>query len=250
MGDYVRDVGIPTEWEAHWVGSSPFRKVVWLAFFSVFQGFRVAKYRTPRPMRRGLAGGERGRSVRDRPGDPLVVWPPALGLSGVVAVVRVRLPPARARVIQEHVTPPRGRRLTISSVSPTSSNATSDCTTPTTTSRGSHWNRLPRVAEIAPDFYEGLHSYKSRWGVIRRFVFTREQTLYHHAVRDTGQLDDETDDPDRLGLGRARVHCLRGRTGTDGPPLGRGRAVCAAFAWLAAARRLSWTASTACLPAR
>ena len=75
------------------------------------------------------------------------------------------------------------------------------------------------------DFYEGLHSYKSRWGVIRRFVFTREQTLYHHAVRDTGQLDDETDDPDRLGLGRARVHCLRGRTGIDGPPLGRGRAV-------------------------
>ena len=44
LGDYELDVGIPTEWEARWVGNSKVRKTIWLACFPAFQFLRTLKF--------------------------------------------------------------------------------------------------------------------------------------------------------------------------------------------------------------
>jgi sphingolipid delta-4 desaturase len=47
------------------------------------------------------------------------------------------------------------------------------------------WPRLPDVRRIAPEFYEGLHSYKSWTALLVRFVRDREITLFSCIVRPT-----------------------------------------------------------------
>jgi sphingolipid delta-4 desaturase len=44
LGDYKLDVGIPTEWEARWVGNKRLRKTIWLACFPFFHFLRTIKF--------------------------------------------------------------------------------------------------------------------------------------------------------------------------------------------------------------
>ncbi len=44
-------------------------------------------------------------------------------------------------------------------------------------------SRLPELKKMAPEYYEGLHSYKSWVGVIMKFLFTRNITLYSRTKR-------------------------------------------------------------------
>jgi sphingolipid delta-4 desaturase len=45
------------------------------------------------------------------------------------------------------------------------------------------WSRLPQVRRIAPEFYEGLHSYGSWTGLLMHFLRNREITLFDYTVR-------------------------------------------------------------------
>ena len=44
-------------------------------------------------------------------------------------------------------------------------------------------SRLPDLKKTAPEFYEGLHAYDSWVGVILKFLFTKEVTLYSRTKR-------------------------------------------------------------------
>ena len=45
------------------------------------------------------------------------------------------------------------------------------------------WSRLPRVRHMAPEFYEGLHSYSSWTSLLVQFVRDRNITLFNAIVR-------------------------------------------------------------------
>jgi sphingolipid delta-4 desaturase len=47
------------------------------------------------------------------------------------------------------------------------------------------WSRLPRVRQIAPEFYDGLHAYTSWTALLARFVRDPEITLFNAVVRPT-----------------------------------------------------------------
>ena len=184
MGDYNQDVGIPTEWEAQWVGGSPWRKGVWLAFFSVFQLFRTAKYADPRPyVNRWFLVNLLLQLLYNT---LLFIWagPWVLLYLGLSQLFAFGLHPLGARVIQEHVMVREGQE-------------TYSCTGPFAwleCNFGYHnehhdfpgipWNRLPQVTAAAPEFYDSLFSYKSRWTVLRRFILDRRVNLFCHTVRN------------------------------------------------------------------
>ena len=44
-------------------------------------------------------------------------------------------------------------------------------------------SRLPELKKMAPEYYEGLHSYNSWVGVITKFLFTKNITLYSRTKR-------------------------------------------------------------------
>jgi len=45
------------------------------------------------------------------------------------------------------------------------------------------WSRLPEVRRLAPEFYDGLHSYSSWTSLLARFVSDRNITLFTYIVR-------------------------------------------------------------------
>ena len=45
------------------------------------------------------------------------------------------------------------------------------------------WSRLPQIRRIAPEFYDGLHSYDSWTALLVRFVRDRDITLFRYIVR-------------------------------------------------------------------
>ena len=45
------------------------------------------------------------------------------------------------------------------------------------------WSRLPRVRQIAPEFYDGLHAYYSWTALLLRFIFDPDFTLFRYIVR-------------------------------------------------------------------
>jgi sphingolipid delta-4 desaturase len=49
------------------------------------------------------------------------------------------------------------------------------------------WNRLPRLKGAAPEYYEGLEYHGSWTGLLLRFVFDQELSLFSRAVRRRGR---------------------------------------------------------------
>jgi hypothetical protein len=48
---------------------------------------------------------------------------------------------------------------------------------------GIPWNNLPRLKELAPDYYDGLASYRSWTAVLLKFIFDPSMTTYSRVVR-------------------------------------------------------------------
>jgi sphingolipid delta-4 desaturase len=56
------------------------------------------------------------------------------------------------------------------------------------------WSKLPKLRAMAPEFYNNLHYHTSYTGLLLRFIFNREVTLYSRIVR-----------PDRSPAARPQV---------------------------------------------
>ena len=183
MGEYDVDGDIATRAEARLVGSSTWRKAIWVALLGVSQGLR--------PVR------TRGVPARDRTwvvvnvvvivaidvAIAVVVGPWALVYLVLSTVFALGLHPVGGRWIQEHFVTRPGQE-TYSYYGPLN---------PVALNVGYHnehhdfagipWNRLPQLTALAPEQYEGLASYRSWSGLIARFVGDPSLSLYSRITR-------------------------------------------------------------------
>jgi sphingolipid delta-4 desaturase len=172
LGELEMDPDIVSRREAELVGSSRWRKVVWLALFSLSQALRPLK----------VPGGDVPRSwlvanlvvVFAVDAAVAVLWgPAALAYLVCSMLFALGLHPLGGRWLQEHYVTSPGQE-TYSYYGPLNwvafnigyHNEHHDCI---------HvpWIHLPRVRRIAAPFYDGLKSYRSWTAVVLRFVLDR-----------------------------------------------------------------------------
>lgn len=187
FNDYNYDVGLPTEWEAKWVGNRSIRKMLWLAFFPVFQWQRTYKYKT---QKRFIDGWMMVNAAAQVSVDILIFW--VLGIEGFVYLLlsfswSFGLHPLGTRVVQEHFIVKPGQE---------SNNYTGhakifEC------NFGLHaehhdfptipWNRLPKLNCIASGEYDEIHKFKSRLVLMFDFIFNPNWSLYQNTLRVKGE---------------------------------------------------------------
>ena len=183
MGDYELDVGIPTYREAQWVGNHPVRKAVWLAAFPLFQYWRVAKFRTDEPLWDRWMTANAALQVVSAIVLVVLCGPAAFAYVLLSQWCATGFHPAGTRVIQEHFVVAGGEE-TNDYIGPAS---LLEC------NFGYHaehhdfprvpWNRLPRILALAPEFYLSRPVFRSRTGLMIRFITDPRWHLYRHAVR-------------------------------------------------------------------
>lgn len=184
MGDYRMDVGIPSEWEARWVGNRPLRKVLWLAFFIIFQLGRTRKYSVKRKfLDKWMALNFAVILLVD--GLIIYYW----GFSSLLYLFlclffSFGFHPLGARVIQEHFILEQGQETNNFTGKANILECNFGCHNEHHDFPHIPWNRLPRLSKIAPEFYMPLRHHPSRWKLIFTFVSNPEWDLFRHAVRE------------------------------------------------------------------
>ena len=183
QGVYDLDADIANEWEARLIGQSPVRKLFWMLFFPFFQGLRPPRLREVKFYDRWTWI----EAVATFGFDALILyfWGPwALLYLFASLFFSIGLHPLGARWIQEHfiVKPPQE---TYSYYGPLNHIALNV---------GYHnehhdipsipWNRLPRVRELAPEFYNSLYYHTSWMRLWMQFIFDPDLNLHSRAVRE------------------------------------------------------------------
>ena len=182
QGVYELDADIPNLWEARLVGTSPWRKAIWMLLFAFMQLTRPPRLREIRPVDRWVV-----LNFAAQIGFDVAVWiflgPTAFFYLLASFFFSVGLHPLGARWIQEHYLVFPGQETT-SYYGPLNTVALNV---------GYHnehhdfpsvpWNRLPAVKGTAPEAYDTLGSYSSWTGLLLRFIFDRELSLFARQVR-------------------------------------------------------------------
>jgi sphingolipid delta-4 desaturase len=182
QGVYELDADIASDWEAKLVGNSSLRKALWLLFFPIFQATRPARLKEIKPVDRWIVF------------DALAVFsfdvalyilfgPKAFIYLLLSLFFAMGLHPLGARWIQEHyiVHPPQE---TYSYYGPLNL---------VTFNIGYHnehhdfpsvpWNRIRRIREVAPEWYNTLFYHKSLTRLLFQFVFDPNISLHSRVVR-------------------------------------------------------------------
>lgn len=182
QGDTERDADLARPLEARIVGNSPLRKAIWLLFFPVWQALRVPHL----------------KSISLLNGWMLLNWLACLaflvpftyfaGWSSFLYLLfstffSIGLHPVGARWIQEHFVV-KPNQETYSYYGPLNIPAFNV---------GYHnehhdlmsvpWSRLPKVKELAPEFYETLHWHRSWTSLLLKFIFDPSMTLNSRVQR-------------------------------------------------------------------
>jgi sphingolipid 4-desaturase/C4-monooxygenase len=183
MGDLELDAGIPGPTESRVVGRSAITKTLWVAGTIGIQG--IVRPRRLTRVRLLDAWTIVNLVVQVAAMTLLAIWAGFGPFKYLVTatVFAIGLHPLGARWIQEHFALAPGQE-TYSYYGPLNKvsfnvgfhNEHHDIVT-------IPWRRLPRVREIAPEFYEGLHSYTSWTGLLARFVRDPDITLFKAIVR-------------------------------------------------------------------
>jgi sphingolipid delta-4 desaturase len=195
LGDYGRDVGVPTETEALWVGNCAWRKAVWLALFSVFQALRTHKFPTSKAYwSRWMALNAAIQVATDILILRLLGWYALLYL-GLSIFFALGFHPLGTRVVQEHFVLVDGQET----------NNFVGWANLFECNFGYHvehhdfpsipWSRLPRLRRIAPEFYAGQAGFPSRLQLMIRFIFDPQWSVFRNTVRlqaDAASMDSST----------------------------------------------------------
>jgi len=189
MGDYQMDVGIPTEWEARWVGNKASRKMAWLTFFIFFQLGRTKKFTVKQPFM--------GKWMVMNFGIIILANLAIFYYIGFFALFYLFLcfffsfgfHPLGARVIQEHFMLEEGQETNNYSGKANVLECNFGCHNEHHDFPRIPWNRLPKVSKIAPEFYTELKHHPSRWKLIFTFISNPEWNLYRHTIRVVNQSD-------------------------------------------------------------
>ena len=182
LGEIEMDAGVPSPGEAELIGRSAARKTMWLSAYALVQSVRPKRL-TSVPML-----------------DRWTVLNTVVECVAIVGLVRfaglaplkylvtstvfaIGLHPLGGRWIQEHFAIAEGQETYsyYGILNKVAFNA------------GYHvehhdlitvpWSRLPEIRRTAPEFYDGLQSYRSWTALIARFVFDRQLTLFNYIVR-------------------------------------------------------------------
>jgi len=183
LGDYQRDVGVPTVAEASWVGNRAFRKALWLAFFPLVQALRTRKFPVGKPY---WSGWMIVNASLQLAANVWVVWFAgwqALLYLGLSIFFALGFHPLGTRVVQEHFVLADGQET----------NNFSGWANVFECNFGYHiqhhdfpnipWNRLPRLQKIAPEFYLQQAAFASRSKLMWQFIFDPNWSVYRNTVR-------------------------------------------------------------------
>jgi sphingolipid delta-4 desaturase len=183
LGEWAWDADLPAAWEERWVGRSAFRKTLWLALFPVMQALRPLR---PVRLRAWDAWAAANVAVQSAAiaTIALLFGGKALLFLGASTLFGLGLHPLGGRWIQEHVVTVPGQE-TYSYYGRAGNWVAFNM--------GHHvehhdfpdvpWVRLPAIRRAAPEFYDGLRSYRSWTGVLLRFLFDRHLTPWSRGVR-------------------------------------------------------------------
>ncbi|MDX1394799.1 MAG: fatty acid desaturase [Gemmatimonadota bacterium] len=195
QGEYHLDADIPNAWEARVVGTSPIRKIIWLALFPILSMTRIMRIKEVRKIDRYVVLNWSIVMTTN-----VLIW----FLAGPTAVLYLLVSfffsagihPVGARWIQRHYLMEQGSdQETFSYYGPMNVFAFNV---------GYHnehhdfprvpWHKLPKVREAAPEYYEDLLAHQS-WGkLFMKFIFDRNLDLFARVVRDGNEKVRPTED--------------------------------------------------------
>lgn len=194
QGIHELDADLPNRWEAKLINNFFIGKVIWLLFYPVFQVFRISRLKEIKPFDSWVA-----LNWGVQIAFTAFIWwiwgPKAVIFLLASFFFSVGLHPLGARWIQEHYLT-HGEQETYSYYGGLNNVAFNV---------GYHnehhdfpsipWNRLPKIKEGAPTFYNTLHYHTSWTKLFFRFLFDKEISLFSRIVRkDRGKvkLTDES----------------------------------------------------------
>lgn len=183
QGAYDLDADIPSHWEARLIGNFFLFKAIWLLLFPVFQIMRPPRMKSLTFMSTWtLINWGTIFAV-----DFLVIW--FLGWGSFIYLFAsfffsVGLHPLGARWIQEHFIKV-GEQETYSYYGPFNyiafnighHNEHHDFP-------GIPWNRIHKVREMAPEYYNNLHYHTSWTGLLFKFIFDPKISLHSRILRE------------------------------------------------------------------
>ncbi len=186
QGVYELDADLPSRWEADLVGHSAIGKALWLLLYPVFQVTRPYRIKEVPLWDRWTVANVLTQAAVDV-GVWLALGPRALVYFALSLFFSVGLHPLGARWIQRHyLTGGEGtaEQETFSYYGPLNRIAFNV---------GYHnehhdfpsvpWNRLPRVAALAPEAYESLSAHRSWTRLLFQFLFDKRISLFSRMVR-------------------------------------------------------------------
>lgn len=183
MGIYERDVQIPRRQEARWVGSSGWRKLLWLCAYPFAHPYVVSKI----VGRKRMSARWQALNIVMQLVFVSVLVATVGGKALLYLVVSLYFAagphPVGIRSIQEH------ERLTDGQ----QTNSYYGWFNRLSFNVGYHnehhdlptvpWCRLPRLHRLAPEFYRDLAAPRSWTSTLLRFVFDRRRTLWDRSLR-------------------------------------------------------------------
>ena len=183
QGVYELDADIPSRWEARLIGSGVLGKSLWLLFFPLFQVTRPPRLKELRFINRWTVLNWLSVVAFDA-AVVVLLGPKALLYLLASAFFSVGLHPLGARWIQEHYLTDDPQetysyygRLNWIALNVGLHNEHHDFPSVP-------WNRLPRLREMAPEYYEDLVFHGSWSGLLFRFLFDPELTLFSRMIRE------------------------------------------------------------------
>ncbi len=182
QGVHELDGDLPNHWEAKLIDNFFIGKVIWLLFYPFFQLFRIPRLKEIKPFDKWIALNWLVQIVFVG-GFTLLLGPKALVFLVLSFFFSVGLHPLGARWIQEHYLT-HGEQETYSYYGIFNHVAFNV---------GYHnehhdfpsipWNRLPKIRQTAPAFYDSLAYHTSWTKLFFRFLFDKEISLYSRIVR-------------------------------------------------------------------
>jgi sphingolipid 4-desaturase/C4-monooxygenase len=188
QGIHELDADLPNYWEAKLINNYFVGKVLWLLFYPVFQVFRINRLKEIKPVDGWVLLNWGIQTVF------IVLITAMLGPKAILFLLMsfffsVGLHPLGARWIQEHYLT-YGDQETYSYYGPLNNVAFNV---------GYHnehhdfpsipWNRLPKIREGAPTFYNTLYYHTSWTKLFFRFLFDKELSLFSRVIRkDRGKV--------------------------------------------------------------
>lgn len=182
QGIHELDADLPNRWEARLINNYFIGKVIWLLFYPLFQVFRISRLREIKPFDKWVALNFFMEAVFIT-AICLLFGPKAIVYLLLSFFFSVGLHPLGARWVQEHYLT-HGEQETYSYYGVLNAVAFNV---------GYHnehhdfpsipWNKLPKIKQMAPDYYDTLASHRSWTRLFFRFLFDREISLFSRVVR-------------------------------------------------------------------